>query len=807
MQLEWDTKVYCACVVMFVFTYSLACSSCGSGSRASGMILGIVRDGNNKPVNGAVVAAIAEPIIQRREVSPPAALTHSRADGSYRLVNLPAGEYVATVSAPNVASSSRSGLSIREGGTISGIDFALPHGGVTFSGIVTDSRGMPISMASVRALRLRKESFDVFVAEESPGGQYSLTVSEGWYTIIAQSDGYLPEMKRIALFSNSSVDFRLDSVTNLRSAAPRSVGDWIRKAAVPLPKSAANPSSYDFSPLLTMVGDSRLVGIGESTHGTHEFFDLKRSALEFLVNEMGFNVLGIEANFAEVTLLNNSLSGSSDGMSPLAQVRYWMWDSEEGRSVIEWIRAYNMRHTVKVKVYGIDPQPVDSLVRYVVRYIRQVDSLYASRVERSVSALALQSGYGQASEEIIRATRKAISDLSDRMVRRKSQYVERSSLSEWETVRQMVDLLGAAEAGMESRDASYVIRDQSMAETVRWILKREGPRSKMLVWAHNSHIALDGDGAMGSQLRRELGNSIFTLGLFFDRGTFLAVPVPEHERDKGLEVFSVGPAPEGSLEALLRGAGLPVSLIDLRAVPKETQTFEWMNTRHPVRHIGAGYNGQNPEDYYENIAPGREFDALIFVDQVSPLRQNGPPGIRGNASISKDAWPVQESPTNLDFEDVDNAGIPRGWFQPRWSEAAGYRIFVGTQDAKRVRQFAGVGHSGRPTPGTFGNLMQRFQADNYRGKRVRFRAAARIQPLLPESRTQLWLRIDDGNGKVLFFDNMDDRPIVSNLWKDYEILADVSEEAKTIQIGIILKGPGQAFVEDASFEVVAKATH
>jgi hypothetical protein len=105
----------------------------------------------------------------------------------------------------------------------------------------------------------------------------------------------------------------------------------------------------------------------------------------------------------------------------------------------------------------------------------------------------------------------------------------------------------------------------------------------------------------------------------------------------------------------------------------------------------------------------------------------------------------------------------------------------------------------------FGNLVQTIEARPYLNQRIRFRAAVRTQPAAPESCAQLWLRIDCTEGRCAFFDNMADRPIRSTQWRAYDIIADVPEDAENILIGVIVNGPGQVWLDDASLTVLGAA--
>jgi erythromycin esterase len=89
--------------------------------------------------------------------------------------------------------------------------------------------------------------------------------------------------------------------------------NWIRKNAIPLRTVEAGNGFNDMQPLKKVVGDARIVALGEATHGTREFFQLKHRMIEFLASQMGFTIFSIEANMPEAYRLNDFvLNGNGD---------------------------------------------------------------------------------------------------------------------------------------------------------------------------------------------------------------------------------------------------------------------------------------------------------------------------------------------------------------------------------------------------------------------------------------------------------------------------------------------------------------
>ena len=141
--------------------------------------------------------------------------------------------------------------------------------------------------------------------------------------------------------------------------------DWIRSKAIPLASVTAGTGFADLAPLRGIIGDARIVSLGEATHGTREFFQLKHRLLEFCVAELGFTVFGIEANYPECSRSTITCSTArGDPAEALAGMRFWTWDTEEVLALIEWMRAWNRTHDRKVKFYGFDMQfPTDAALR------------------------------------------------------------------------------------------------------------------------------------------------------------------------------------------------------------------------------------------------------------------------------------------------------------------------------------------------------------------------------------------------------------------------------------------------------------
>jgi hypothetical protein len=113
-----------------------------------------------------------------------------------------------------------------------------------------------------------------------------------------------------------------------------------------------------------------------------------------------------------------------------------------------------------------------------------------------------------------------------------------------------------------------------------------------------------------------------------------------------------------------------------------------------------------------------------------------------------------------------------------------------------------VSRTGERKRDGFGSLSQRIDATPYRGKKIRFRARMKSALTGEASSARIWLRVDRPEGTG-FFDNMASRaPRSLPNWTELEISGDVAADAEAIAFGELFVGDGEAWIDEASLEVV-----
>jgi erythromycin esterase len=590
-----------------------------------------------------------------------------------------------------------------------------------------------------------------------------------------------------------------------------SAAAWLTRSGVRLSTVEAGRGFADMAPIGRMVGRARVVALGEATHGTREFFQLKHRMLEYLVARHGFTVFGIEASLPEGFDVNRYvLTGEGDPAAALTGLYMWPWDTEEVLEMIRWMRRWNAdpQHRRKVRFYGFDMQSLPRAKSEALAYLRRVDPSEAARAASALAAVAspftredLWAGPYPARLRVLDAARSMLARFDERQ----RAYEALTGPKAWALARQHARIVVQNLTQRLASDSSTVVRDRAMAENVRWILDREGPDARMAIWAHNGHVANDSLW-MGRYLRNSLGADMVVFGFAFGRGGFLAVEGPAPSR-RGLTAFQVPALADSTLDGMLSHTGFSVAAFDLRQLPSSGPAAEWFAKPHGTRSIGAMAIG--PAGSVRSQVVARLYDALIYVDSTTPSRPNAGGGwsplAPGHAQGGRVAVQPVPAPVNLDFEAVGADGAPSGWtFNAVRLRAFGYRVLVSQlrppsgQRCVEVRRTAGR-HYGEE----YGEIGQLIDAAPYRGRRVRVRAMARAETNGAGSEARLWVQSWAPISNVVGQLNTRRSVAVEGAtWRSYETIIDVPANAISLRFGFALVGDGRAWVDAVSFDAV-----
>jgi erythromycin esterase len=395
---------------------------------------------------------------------------------------------------------------------------------------------------------------------------------------------------------------------------------YINEHAITVSTDPDDTTFSDLQPLKSILANRRVVGMGEATHGTHEFFAMKHRMLEFLVKKMGFRAFAIEANFTECRAVNDYvLYGKGDAKKVIAGMYFWTWNTNEVLKMVEWMRNYNRgkREVDKVKFYGFDMQFNKVACPLVASELYRLDSTYYNAHFSSLIKLrnTVNGVYPKYTQPWIDSIRRMLNNIKIYVANKDADLAKIYSREEITNMTRDIRLLEQSfEEGVALNQKfinGSLLRDKYMAENVEWILNHEGPNSKIMLWAHNVHMSKTAVN-MGGYLKDSLKDEYYTIGFDFNMGGLRALDAAEHK----VKNFSVAQSMKNSTGEFFSQFNKPAFFIDMEAAQK-TDASTFFNKKMMSRSIGAIYDANHDGLYYLKQSLYGRFDGLIFINQVT----------------------------------------------------------------------------------------------------------------------------------------------------------------------------------------------
>ena len=419
----------------------------------------------------------------------------------------------------------------------------------------------------------------------------------------------------------------------------------VRRAARPL----AGPEG-DYGPLFEMIGDARFVLLGEASHGTHEFYRARAVITRRLIEEHGFIAVAVEADWPDAYRVNRYIRGTTADRSSEEALRgfesfpAWMWRNGDVLAFVDTLRAYNdalPSNATKAGFYGLDLYSLNGSIEAVISYLDKVDPEAAQRARHRYGcfehfgddpqAYGLAASYGRKEP----CEDEVVAQLVE-LQRRVAEYSTRDGRiaeDEFFYAEQNARLAKNAEeyyrAMFRGRVSSWNLRDRYMAGTLGALVKhldRHGGRSKLVVWAHNSHLGdaratemgEGGELNVGQLVRERWGREAVLVGFSTYSGTVTAA----RDWDEQPERRRVREALEGSYEALFHAVGIPNFLLNLR---DDDGAAEQLHPRRLERAIGVVYRPETERlSHYFHASLADQFDVVLHFDEtraVEPLER------------------------------------------------------------------------------------------------------------------------------------------------------------------------------------------
>src|SRR5213080_4292509 len=362
--------------------------------------------------------------------------------------------------------------------------------------------------------------------------------------------------------------------------------ELVREVAQPFTGSA-----NDYDVLLDLIGDSRIVLLGEASHGTHEFYFERAAITKRLIAEKGFTLLAIEADWPDASRAHRYVRGTSadananEALSGFRRFPAWMWRNTVVVEFVEWLRQFNKDVDSKrapAGLYGMDLYSLHGSIAAVLNYLEKVDPEAAKRARLRYSCFdhfsrePQEYGYA-ATVGAAESCENAVVEQLIEIQRKAAEFLSRDGAVAAEELffaEQNARLVKNAEQYYRSmfrgRASSWNLRDRHMVETIEALVAHlNGSRQpKAIIWAHNSHLgdaratemSQHGELNVGQLVRERFGSEAVLIGFSTNHGTVTAAS----DWGARAERKRVRPALQGSYEKLFHETGLDRFWIDLR---------------------------------------------------------------------------------------------------------------------------------------------------------------------------------------------------------------------------------------------------
>jgi erythromycin esterase-like protein len=428
----------------------------------------------------------------------------------------------------------------------------------------------------------------------------------------------------------------------VRGAGPAGTAPADQSPALAAVKQAARPiagTEADYADILAATAGARRILLGESTHGTHEYYRERGRLTERLIRERGVNAVAIEGDWSATQRVNLYVRGLSPDRSAAEALRgfshfpTWMWPNSDFRDFVERLRLLNLERAPEQRVglYGMDVYDLFDAAGAAQAYLEREAPEAGRRAAAHYRCFARYGrdrwAYGTATRDPRRSCRSgAQAVLAEvRLLPRPADPV--AAEARFAALRSAASVAAAEEYFRTAAVGSLAwnVRDRHMADNVDEIADHvqslSGRPGKVAMWSHNTHsgdaratsAAERGELNLGQLMRQRHGQGAFLIGFFSHGGTVFAAP----EWDARGRRYDMRPALAGSYSALFHRAGLPAFSLLIRGNPAVSRVLAGPMLE---RAIGVVYlPGSERTAHYFSARLAEQFDAAVYFDRTTAI--------------------------------------------------------------------------------------------------------------------------------------------------------------------------------------------
>lgn len=390
------------------------------------------------------------------------------------------------------------------------------------------------------------------------------------------------------------------------------------------PFQSINPTNANFADLQflkTEIGNKRIVMIGEQDHSAGASIDAKARVANFLIKEMGFEVILFEAGFYDVKKSVEYAKNTNNNKAIPASL-YFLWSKNMNITPFLDSMAYNVS-AGKLFVDGVDPKFTSVYAKTYMSDLelemKKIDFQYDNQEEWLQYKTIIQQAAEKYDKQIISLKeneqvliRKVAEKLANAFTKENNSYWAQLVKTNTTIIIGYSNVsLKDAISGNEKFQKLDSKRDSIMAENALWLLKNKYKDKKVIIWAASYHItkspellsSKEGKNSfqnkiiLGDEIAKSLSSETYNIGFISYQGKYGI----SFDKPKGK---SINPHSTNSLENYVSELKLPfcfLSLNKIEGIDKMTASIDGFNN-----------NGYSSSDWSKN------FDGIIYIETMYP---------------------------------------------------------------------------------------------------------------------------------------------------------------------------------------------
>lgn len=389
----------------------------------------------------------------------------------------------------------------------------------------------------------------------------------------------------------------------------------------------------DLDPLMDRIGDAQYVLLGEASHGTHEYYTWRAQISRRLIEEKGFSFIAVEGDWPDCYKINQWVKGHLSGsieevLKQFKRWPTWMWANWEVAAFTNWMREHNSRKQPKEKIgfYGLDVYSLWESMEIMVDYLEKEDPDTAELARNALVCFEpykATDSYGSIFNNSKPGCQQEVVELLKQVRQRAHTYDSQPEADLNAEINSLV--MANAEKYYKSTsnfgESSWNVRDRHMMETLNTLQKYHGKDSKVIVWAHNTHIgdaratdmAHSGLTNIGQLVREEKGRKNTVLVGF---GSYEGSVIAGERWGAPMKMMEVPRAISNSFENKLHELDPSDQLLIMNEHPEIAETLE---AKLGHRAIGVVYHPEGERRNYVPSEIAERYDAFIYLDKTQAL--------------------------------------------------------------------------------------------------------------------------------------------------------------------------------------------